>query len=134
MSQPDPARPTDQGGADHPPTDQPAGLPRASSTAVIVRENDLMRAGVDAAVLNVSMEFLSLATRGDFALEEQIKIRLRNVVQRFEKEARGAVRKIETGDGGSTILGVELLTRLSPLEVSLVKMGIPSSHSPPKWV
>jgi hypothetical protein len=91
---------------------------------------------MEAVLLDVSTAFLSLRTQGSFALDEQVKIRLRNVVQRFEKEARGTVRKAEPTDDGSTIVGIDLLTRLSPLEVSLLKMGIVShqSGSGSKWV
>jgi len=95
-----------------------------------------MRTGIEAVVLDVSTGFLSLWTSSQFTLEEQIKIRLRNVVQRFEKEARGLVKKIDPNGDGSTIVGVELLTRLSPLEVSMLKMGIasPDAGSGSKWV
>jgi DNA phosphorothioation-dependent restriction protein DptG len=109
---------------------------KGSSTAVIVRESDRMRTGTDAAVLDISMSTLLLSTRGIFAVEEQLKIRLRNVVQRFEKEARGVVRKCESNADGSTTVTVELLTRLSALEVSLLKMGIASGQagSASRWV
>ena len=63
---------------------------RGSSTAVIVcAESDRMRIGIDAAVLDVSTGLLSLSTTGSFAVDEQVKIRLKNVIQRFE-ERRGA--------------------------------------------
>ena len=110
--------------------------PKASSTAVLIREADRMRTGVDAAILTVSTGTLSLSTRGKFALDEQVKIRLRNVVQRFKTETRGLVKKIDPCDDGSATLDIELLTRLSALDVSLVKMGIasPQSGSRSKWV
>jgi hypothetical protein len=120
-----------------PPRQKPATRPaKASSTAVLVREADRMRTGIEAALLEVATGLLTLRTQGSFAIEEQVKIRLRNIVQRFEKEARGAVRKTESGEDGSTIVEIELLTRLSALEVSLLKMGIPSpqSGSGSKWV
>jgi DNA phosphorothioation-dependent restriction protein DptG len=117
----------------------PADPPRpakASSTAMIVRESDKMRTGTDAAVLDISMSSLLLSTRGPFAVDEQIKLRLRNIVQRFEKEARGVVRKVDVNADGSITLTLELLTRLSALEVSLLKMGIPTGEagSGSKWV
>jgi hypothetical protein len=129
---------SDEGPAADDPPRQPQSLgpAKASSTAVLVREADRMRTGMEAAVLDVSTGFLSLRTRGTFALDEQVKVRLRNIVQRFEKEARGTVRKAESGEDGSTIVEIDLLTRLSPLEVSLLKMGIasPQSGSGSKWV
>ncbi len=110
-------------------------LPKASSTAVVIRESDRMRIGIDAVVLDVATGTLSLLTFGQFAVDEQIKIRLKNVVQRFEKETRGLVRNVTPSDGPTT-LNVELLSRLSALEVSLVKMGVASSQegSESKWV
>ncbi len=111
-------------------------LPKASSTAVVIRESDRMRTGIDAAVLEVETGTLTLLTYGQFVVDEQIKIRLKNVVQRFEKETRGLVRKVTANEAGATTLSVELLSRLSALEVSLVKMGIASSEegSTSKWV
>ena len=124
-----------------PPTETPephgaAKLPKASSTAVVIRESDRMRTGIDAAVLAVETGTLALLTYGEFVVDEQIKIRLNNVVQRFEKETRGLVRKVSAGHAGATTLSVELLSRLSALEVSLVKMGVASSQegSTSKWV
>jgi hypothetical protein len=110
--------------------------PKASSTAQIVRESDKMRTGTDAAVLDITMSSLLLSTRGPFTVDEQIKIRLRNVVQRFEKEARGVVRKVDANADGSTTLTLELLTRLSALEVSMLKMGIATGQagSGSRWV
>lgn len=95
-----------------------------------------MRTGTEAAVLEVSTAFLSLSTRGRFAVDEQVKIHLQNIVQRFEKETRGLVRKIDSSEDGSTTVGIELLTRLSALEVALLKMGIGSSPggSGSRWV
>ncbi len=119
-----------------PAPDDPQRPPKASSTALIVRESDKMRTGTDAAVLDISMSSLLLSTRGPFAVDEQIKIRLRNIVQRFEKEARGVVRTVDANADGSTILTLELLTRLSALEVSLLKMGIATGQagSGSRWV
>jgi hypothetical protein len=119
-----------------PAPNDPPRPPKASSTAMIVRESDKMRTGTDAAVLDISMSSLLLSTRGPFTVDEQIKIRLRNVVQRFEKEARGVVRKVDANADGSTTLTLELLTRLSALEVSLVKMGIATGQdgSGSRWV
>jgi hypothetical protein len=127
---------SDEVPAPAPAPDDPRRPPKASSTALIVRESDKMRTGTDAAVLDISMSSLLLSTRGPFTVDEQIKIRLRNVVQRFEKEARGVVRKVDANADGSTTLTLELLTRLSALEVSLLKMGIATGEpgSGSKWV
>jgi len=122
--------------AETPETHGSPRLPKASSTAVVIREADRMRTGIEAAVLDVETGMLTLLTYGQFTVDEQIKIRLKNVVQRFEKLTRGLVRKATAGETGVTTLNVELLSRLSALEVSLVKMGIASSEegSTSKWV
>jgi hypothetical protein len=120
------------------PSRKPADprLPRASTTAVVIRESDRMRTGIDAAVLGIAMDSLTLRTLGTFAVEELLKIRLKNIVQRFEKETRGVVRQSDTNVDGSTTVRVELLSRLSALEVSMLKMGIASGEAGagPKWV
>jgi hypothetical protein len=122
--------------ADAPPPSQTPRPPKASSTALLIRESDRMRTGIDAVVLEAATGSLSLYTLGQFAIDEQVKVRLKNIVQRFEKETRGLVRKIDTNADGSTVLAIELLSRLSALEVSLVKMGVPSpeADSGSKWV
>ncbi len=109
---------------------------KANTTALLICDADKMRTGTEAAVLEVSTAFLSLSTRGRFAVDEQVKIHLQNIVQRFEKETRGLVRKIDSSEDGSTTVGIELLTRLSALEVALLKMGIGSSPggSGSRWV
>ncbi len=132
MSEPDDVPPP----ADTPEPHGTPKLPKASSTAIVIRESDRMRTGIDAAVLDVETGTITLLTYGEFTVDEQIKIRLKNVVQRFEKETRGLVRKVNAGAAGAATLSVELLSRLSALEVSLVKMGIASSQegSTSKWV
>jgi hypothetical protein len=121
---------------DPPKPADPPRAPKGSSTAVLIRESDRMRTGIDGVVLEASTGTLSLYTQGQFTIDEQVKIRLKNVVQRFEKETRGLVRTIAANADGSTTLGIELLSRLSALEVSLVKMGIasPQSDSGSRWV
>ena len=57
----------------------------------------------------------------ELQIGEQIKVRLENVIQRFEKEVRGVVRHSLACQDNEHCYGVELYTRLTPLEVSLVR-------------
>jgi hypothetical protein len=55
-------------------------------------------------------------------------------VQRFEKEVRGLVRQIEPIEGQLERITVELFTRLTPIEVQVLKMGIDvSSGAEKRW-
>ena len=94
MSQPDEEVPLPAAvpPADVPPPSQTPRPPKASSTALLIRESDRMRTGIDAVVLEAATGSLSLYTRGQFVIDEQVKVRLKNIVQRFEKETRGLVR------------------------------------------
>ena len=97
-----------------------------SAGALIIRESDFMRLGIDARVRNVSLGGLGLEAEEPLELNEQVKIQLRNDVQRFEKEVRGIVRHVTWLENGVIRIGIELLLRLTPLEVSMLRMGIKS--------
>jgi hypothetical protein len=105
----------------------PHARPSASTTARIIREMDMMRAGYDAVLRGVSTSQLILEGPPGLNPQDQIKIKLRHVVQRFEKEVRGLVRTIEPIDAQLERITVELFTRLTPIEVSVLKMGIDAS-------
>jgi hypothetical protein len=108
---------------------------KASTTAQITREGDMMRAGVDGVLIDMSIESVTLEAHGKFAPGDQLKIRLQNIVQRCEKEVRGAVRKAEPAVEGSMLVTIELFTRLTPLEMSLLKMGVArSDDDSQKWI
>ena len=87
----DAAKPPEQ----KPTAAKPAGSARksASATAKIVREMDMMRAGFDAVVRGVTATQLILEGAPGLKLQDQIKVRLHHVVQRFDKEVRGLVRR-----------------------------------------
>jgi hypothetical protein len=107
----------------------------ASATARIIRETDMMRSGLDAVVRGVTPTELVVEGSPGLKVQDQIKIHLRHVVQRFEKEVRGLVRKVEPLDAESERVTVELFTRLTPVEVGVLKMGIDASDgSEPRWV
>ncbi len=119
-----------------PATPQPQAAPRrtAGATARIIREMDMMRAGLDAVLRDVSAGQLVLEGPPGLKVQDQIKIKLHHIVQRFEKEVRGLVRKIEPMDAQSERLTVELFTRLTPVEVGVLKMGIDVDQSATRWV
>ena len=58
-----------------------------------------------------------------------------DVVQRFDKEVRGLVRQIDPIDANLERIKVELFTRLTPIEVSVLKMGIEieGGHAEKRW-
>jgi hypothetical protein len=107
----------------------------ASATARIIRETDMMRVGLDAVVRGVTPTELVLEGSPGLKVQDQIKIQLHHVVQRFDKEVRGLVRQVEPLDAESERVTVELFTRLTPVEVGVLKMGIDVSGSTgPRWV
>jgi len=112
-----------------PPAKQPSpqAQPSASTTARIIREMDMMRAGYDAVLRGISTSQLILEGPPGLNPQDQIKIKLHHVVQRFDKEVRGLVRTVEPIDAQLERITVELFTRLTPIEVSVLKMGIDAS-------
>jgi hypothetical protein len=60
---------------------------------------------------------------------------LHHVVQRFEKEVRGLVRQLEPIDAETERITVELFTRLTPVDVGVLKMGIDvDGNAAPRWI
>ena len=112
------------------------------SRALVIRDRDAMRKGVKGVVREVKMTRVVLGMSIPLESGEQINLRLRNSIQRFKKEARGVVRRVmplePVPPDEETLfrVDVELYTRLTPLEVSLLRMGIrdDSADSEPKWV
>jgi hypothetical protein len=120
------------------PVDPSQGYSNLGSRALVIRDSDAMRNGIRGMVRDVATN--KLVVRLPFVLppNEQIQLRLRNFVQRFRKEARGVVRG-RTPDPKvpeSFLIEVELYTRLTPLEVSLLRMGVRDENIPrtKKWV
>ena len=95
-----------------------------------------MRLGTDARVRNVSLGGLGLDSEEPLELNEQVKIQLRNDIQRFQKEVRGVVRHVTYMEDGVVRIGIELMLRLTPLEVGLLRMGIKPEGDQPasQWV
>lgn len=103
---------------------------------VIVRDTDTMRTGLRVRLESIRASSLAISSSASFRVGEQLKMRLRNDVQRITAELRGAVRRIEGLDDGSFLVEIELFTRLMPLDVmSLRRAGATDLELPDKiWV
>ena len=97
----------------------------SKASARLIRETDAMRDGFIVRLADISMTGISIVTNVALEVDEHVKLELSNPVQRVEKQTRGVVRHVTPRDDGKFAVGLELATRLSPLEVSLFKMGIP---------
>jgi|GEM_PF-1859542 len=97
----------------------------ARAVATIYRDNDAMRKGIPCTLHDISIAGIGLNVEEeelDLRLMEPVKVRLQNDVQRFDKEVRGIVRHISVLYDGMYRVGIELGCRLTPLEVSLLKV------------
>jgi len=88
---------------------------------IIMRDSDVMRIGLRVRLQSICASALSIISPVPFRAGEQIKVRLRNEVQRFFTELRGAVRKVESVDDGKFVAGIELFSRLMPLDVMMLR-------------
>lgn len=88
---------------------------------VILRDGDVMRIGMQVDLQSISASALGIISPVPLRVGEQIKIRLRNDVQRFVSELRGSVRWLEAGEDGNFLAGIELFSRLMPLDVMMLR-------------
>ena len=124
---------TDSTPSEESPEDRFTRRYTSRASAVVVRESDQMRTGIPATLHNVPTGGLGLTIETELQLGEQIKVRLSNEIQRFKKEVRGKVRRVTPTDEAAFYCGIELYTRLTPLEVSYAKTSIvshPDSDGP----
>jgi hypothetical protein len=122
--------------SDETPSDQarPEGLPErrfmlrypSQSGAVVIRETDMMRTGIEARLKDVTSAGVGVIVQTPLAVNEPVRLVLRNEVQKIEKETRGIVRHVTPVGEDSYHVGIELAIRLTPLEASLLKMGLSS--------
>ncbi|MGQ0636225.1 MAG: hypothetical protein ACT4QC_16550 [Planctomycetaceae bacterium] len=103
---------------------------------VVLRDSDTMRLGLHVRLETIRATSMAVATNATFRVGEQLKIRLRNDVQRITADLRGAVRWIEPLENGEQLVEIELFTRLMPLDVmSLRRAGVTDVILPDKiWV
>jgi len=102
----------------------------------VFRDNDPMRAGVLVNLADISRDGLGLLTDVQFRDDEQLRIRVKNEIQRFTRELRAVVRwQVPMGDGMRRV-GVELFTRLGPLELMMLKRAgvCDTSANGSRWV
>lgn len=103
---------------------------------LVLRDDDTMRIGLPVRLESIRAAALEVVSPVPLRLNEQVKIRLRNDVQRITAELRGAVRWIELRDDGSYQVDFELFTRLMPLDVmALRRAGVTDEQLPDRiWV
>ncbi|MEX0717050.1 MAG: PilZ domain-containing protein [Planctomycetaceae bacterium] len=97
---------------------------RARGIARVIRDDDVMRVGVEGKLRDISTGGIGAEFPVELDLDEHVKLRLINDVQRFECETRGVVRHV-TAVGNAFYVGVELFARLTPRQVGLLKTTLP---------
>jgi hypothetical protein len=88
---------------------------------LILRDCDVMRVGLRVSLQSVFASALGIISPVPLHVGEQIKIRLSNEIQRFFTELRGAVRRLEPAEDGRYLVGIELFSRLMPLDVMMLR-------------
>lgn len=97
----------------------------AKAEAIVIRESDAMRLGLEARLADISPRGVGLLFRGETPEQgEAVTVHLQNDIQRVRKQTRGVVRHITPEESGEVRVGLELYSPLTPLEVSLFRMGI----------
>ncbi|MFQ5730427.1 MAG: PilZ domain-containing protein [Planctomycetaceae bacterium] len=99
----------------------------ARARTTLIRESDQLRQGIVGSLHDLSVMGLGMLIDDEESLPEigeGVQVRLRNDVQRVDREVGGIVRHVTQVVDGSYLVGIELTTRLTPLEVSLLKMPI----------
>jgi hypothetical protein len=88
---------------------------------LVLRDSDTMRAGLRVRLESIRAACLEVVSPVPLRINEQVKIRLRNDVQRITAELRGSVRWCVPRDDGSFLVELELFTRLMPLDVMALR-------------
>jgi hypothetical protein len=103
---------------------------------VVLRDDDTMRAGLCVRLETIRAGTLEVVSPIPLRTNEQVKIRLRNEIQRITADLRGAVRWFRPREDGSYLVEFELFTRLMPLDVmALRRAGVTDVLLPDKiWV
>jgi len=137
MSQPlqDNACRFNPGGAtlpEHIPENNPENKPyergthrhRSYTKVLVIRDSDIMQFGLQGDLKDVSQAGLGVVLDNPLDIGEHVKVDVEHIVQRFKKQVRGIVRHVMQMENQHRI-GIELFTRLTPLDVSILKMGAP---------
>jgi len=96
---------------------------------LVVRDSDMMRLGLHAKLKDLSVGGLGIIIQTPLDVNEQVKLTLTNEIQRVRKETRGTVRHVTSLEDGSYQIGIELTTRLTSMEVSLLRMAFPHDET-----
>jgi hypothetical protein len=104
--------------------------------AEVVRDSDPLRHVLRVELLDVSVTGVGILVGAQLNQQERVRVRLRNVVQRFLKEVHGIVRWIETTPDGKFRVGVELSSPFSAVDMQMLKRaGIGTSgDSKRTWI
>ena len=118
--------------------DAPEGAPQSFELEewTVAQLQDAMRSGQQVRLEAIHASALSIVASASFRRGEQLKIRLRNDIQRITADLRGAVRRIGLRDDGAYLVEIDLFTRLMPLDVmALRRAGATDVELPDKiWV
>jgi hypothetical protein len=88
---------------------------------IVLRDCDVMRVGLRVELQTICASALGIISPVPLRVGEQIKVGLHNDVQRFRTELRGAVRRLEGTEDGYYLVGIELFSRLMPLDVMMLR-------------
>jgi hypothetical protein len=111
--------------------------PETAPTAAPVEERRRhLRKGIPATLVDVSVSGVGLTSHVPFTAGERVSVRLVNEIQRYCREIRGVIRWTSEIEQGTYRLGIELGTRLSPLDLMgmAALSGSSASHSDSKWM
>jgi len=90
----------------------------------LILDADVMRIGVKVRLINVNATGVGLECDRTVDVGESVTVELENVVQRFHRTVRGRVRHCTEISDEKYVVGIELQLRLSPMDVSQLKMGL----------
>lgn len=113
------------GATDHETSRSPEQPPRVRhlgrAETVVLRDTDLMRVGLQVRLYKINASSLSIISPVPLRVGEQIKIKLQNDVQRFMSELRGVARRLAPTEDDKFLVGIELFSRLMPLDVMMLR-------------
>lgn len=113
------------GTTDHETNRSPDRQPRlrhlGRAETIVLRDADVMRVGLRVRLYKINASSLSIISPVPLRIGEQIKIKLRNDVQRFVTELRGVARRLAPTEDDSFLVGIELFSRLMPLDVMMLR-------------
>jgi hypothetical protein len=90
----------------------------------VIRERDPARTRSPAKLLDLSIAGIGLLTAVQIEVNDQVRVRLQNDIQRISKEVRGTVRWMAPTAEGEFRLGIELSPRLSANDLmALTRVG-----------